>query len=197
MARSLLIRLLRDQRGFTLTEQLVVASGLVVILGAILGLADLAAKSAPTDRERLHAVREAQVEMDKMVRELRKAYSLSITNSGFRVQAQLLDGGVAATVTYNCSDAPVNGVRKCIRSQTGGNGSPPTQTVLPRIANATSRPVFTAQTRNNSAGTPYTTYVRVIVEVPSRGERTTGGTARTVLDDGFYLRNADALRAGS
>lgn len=187
-----LLNRLRDERGFTLTEQLVVASGLVVILGAIMGLADLAAKSAPTDRERVHAVREAQVEVDKMVRELRKAYALSITNAGFRATGQLLDGGVAVTVTYDCSAAPVNGLRKCDRSQSGGT-SPPAQTVLPRIANAAARPVFTAQQRADDAGVNWTTYVRVIVEVPSKGERTTGGTARTVLDDGFYLRNVDAL----
>jgi hypothetical protein len=188
MARSLLIRLLRgvrDHRGFTLVEQLVVSAGLVVILGAIMGLADLAAKSAPTDRERVHAVREAQVELDKMVRELRKAHAITIES--FKATAQLLDGGVDVTVTYDCSAAPVNGVRACVRSQTGGS-SPPTQTVLPRVANATTRPVFTAQQRVG-----WTTYVRVILEVPSKGERTTGGTARTVLDDGFYLRNVDAL----
>ena len=193
MARSPLTRLLRDERGFTLTEQLVVAAGLVVILGAIMGLADLAAKSAPTDRERMHAVREAQVEVDKMVRELRKAYNVSIQGAGFTAVAQLLDGGLPATVTYDCSAAPVNGVRRCIRSQTGGNGGPPTQTVLPRVANATSRPVFTPQQRADATNVNRTTYVRVIVEVPSRGERSTGGKARTVFEDGFYLRNVDAL----
>lgn len=193
MARSLLIRLLhgiRDHRGFTLVEQLVVSAGLVVILGAIMGLGDLAAKSAPTDRERMHAVREAQVELDKMVRELRKAHAITIES--FKATAQLLDGGVAVTVVYDCSAAPVNGLRKCVRSQTGGT-SPPAQTVLPRVANATSRPVFTAQQRPDSSNVNWTTYVRVLLEVPSKGERTTGGKARTVLDDGFYLRNVDAL----
>ena len=193
MARSLLTRLLRglrDHRGFTLIEQLFVAAGLVVILGAIMGLGDLAAKSAPTDRERFHAVREAQVEVDKMVRELRKAHDIAI--EPLRATAQILDGGVPVTVTYDCSGAAVAGVRKCIRSQSGGS-SPPSQTVLPRVANAASRPVFAAQQRADASGINWTTYVRVIVEVPSKGERTTGGSARTVLDDGFYLRNVDAL----
>lgn len=204
MARSLLIRLLRaarDQRGFTLTEQLVVSAGLVVILGAIMGLADLSAKSAPTDRERVHAVREAEVEVDKMVRELRKAHAITI--EPFRATARVLVGGAEAVVTYDCTAAPVNGVRSCQR--TGGGA--PARVVLPRVANATNRPVFTPTQRLGAAtgdeedgegedgeGTAWTTYVRVIVEVPSRGERTTGGKARTVFDDGFYLRNVDALR---
>ena len=193
MPRSLLIRLLhgvRDHRGFTLVEQLVVSAGLVVILGAIMGLADLAAQTAPTDRERVHAVREAQVELDKMVRELRKAHAITI--EPYKATAQLLDEGVNATVTYDCSAAPVNGLRSCVRSQAGGT-SPPTQTVLPRLANGDGRPVFTAQQRPDSSNVGWTTYVRVIVEVPSRGERSVGGQARTVLDDGFYLRNVDAL----
>ncbi|HEX8207775.1 MAG TPA: hypothetical protein VF587_17045 [Solirubrobacteraceae bacterium] len=192
MARRVLTRLLRDERGFTLTEQLVVSAGLVVILGAILGLADIAAKTAPADRERMHAVRETQVEVDKMTRELRKAYAITISSAGFKAVASILDGGVTATVTYDCSAAPVNGLRKCVRSQAGGT-SPPTQAVLPRVANAAARPVFTAQQRADSSGQNWTTYVRVIVEVPSKGERSTGGKARTVFDDGFYLRNVDAL----
>lgn len=193
MARSLLIRLLRsvrDQRGFTLVEQLVVSAGLVVILGAIMGLADLAAKSAPTDRERVHAVREAQVDLDKMVRELRKAHAITI--EPFKATAQLLDGGVTATVTYDCTASAGPGLRRCVRSQTGGT-SPPAQTVLPRVANGSTRPVFTAQQRPDTSNVGWTTYVRVILEVPSSGERATGGKARTVLDDGFYLRNVDAL----
>ena len=193
MARSLLNRLLRgvrDHRGFTLVEQLVVSAGLVVILGAILGLADLAAQTAPADRERVQAVRDAEVELDKMVRELRKAHAIAI--EPFEATAQLLDDGVEVTVNYDCSAPPVNGLRSCIRSQSGGS-SPPTQTVLPRVANGTTRPVFTAQQRPDGNNVGWTTYVRVILEVPSEGERKMAGQARIVLDDGFYLRNVDAL----
>ncbi|HEV2814411.1 MAG TPA: hypothetical protein VGW10_14240 [Solirubrobacteraceae bacterium] len=190
MARRLLTRLLREEDGFTLTEQLIVCVGLAFILAAILGLADVATKSAPADRERVHAVRDAQIELDKMTRELRAAHAIAI--EPFKATAQVLKNNVAVTVTYDCSGTPVNGLRKCVRSQLGGSPGP-SLTVLPRIANATSRPVFTAQQRNDSAGVGWTTYVRTLVEVPSRGERTVGGKARIVLDDGFYLRNIDAL----
>jgi hypothetical protein len=190
MARSLLNRLVREEDGFTLTEQLVVCGGLSVILAAILGLADLAGKTAPADTERVHATREAQVELDKMTRELRGAHAITIES--FKATAQVLKGGVTVTVTYDCSAAPVNGLRKCIRSQVGGTAGA-ARTVLPRVANASSRPVFTATQRPDTSGVNWTTYVRTLVEVPSRGERSVGGTARTVLDDGFYLRNVDAL----
>ena len=95
-------------------------------------------------------------------------------------------------MTYDCSAAPVNGLRKCVRSQTGGS-PPPSITVIARLANANSRPVFTATTRADSNGVQKATYVRTIVEVPERGELSSGSTKRVVLDDGFYLRNVNAL----
>ncbi len=147
MARRLLTRLLRDEKGYSLTEQLVVAAGLAVILAAILGLADLAAKTAPADRERVHAVREAQVEIDKMTRELRAAHAITI--DPLKATATVLKGGVAVTVVYDCSASPVNGLRKCVRTQTGGTAGP-ALTVLPRVANAASRPVFAATQRGRA-----------------------------------------------
>ena len=187
MAGRLLNRLLRDERGFTLVEQLVVCIGLVAILGAILGLGEVASKTAPVERERVHAAQEAQVGLYKMTRELRRAHGIAI--EPFKATAQMLINGAAVTVVYDCSAAPVNGLRKCERQQAGTT----TTTVVERVANADSRPVFTAQTRNDSAGVPWVTYVRTIIEVPARGERTVGARSRIVLDDGFYLRNVDAL----
>ena len=191
MARSLATRLrrgLRDERGFTLTEQLVVCGSLAVILGAILGLADLAAQTAPVERERVHAVRDATVDVNKMTRELRKAHAITV--EPFKATAQVLSSGATITVTYDCSAAPVDGLRKCVRSDSTGAGP---LTVLPRVANATSRPVFTATQRADANGINWTTYVRTLVEVPASGERGTGAKSRIVLDDGFYLRNIDAL----
>jgi hypothetical protein len=190
MARSLLTRLLREEDGFTLTEQLVVAAGMTVILMAILGLSDVAVKQAPQDRERVHAVREAQVALDRMTRELRTAHAITIES--FKATASIYRGGSTITVTYDCSGAAVNGLRKCLRNQTGG-GAPSSTTAIDRVANANSRPVFTATTRADAAGVQWTRYVRVILEVPMKGELKAGSSKRVVLDDGFYLRNVDAL----
>jgi type II secretory pathway pseudopilin PulG len=188
MARALSSRLHRDERGFSLVEQLVVCAGLTIILAAILGLSEVATKLAPTDRERVHAVRDAQVSLDKMTRELRTAHAITI--EPFKATATVLKNGASTTVTYDCSGAAVNGLRTCTRAQTGISG---TTKAIERIANPDARPVFTAQTRNDTTGNPWTTYVRTLIEVPSKGERSTGGTSNVVLDDGFYLRNIDAL----
>ncbi len=190
MAHSVLTRLRRDESGFTLVETLIVSAGLTVILMAILGLADVAGKVAPTERERVHAVRDAEIGMAKMTRELRAAYAISVQN--WKLTATLLKAGTPVTVTYDCSAQPVDGLRKCDRTQSGGAGAP-AQTAIARVANASSRPVFTQTTRNDGGGQPWTTYVKVVVEVPARGERTVGAKSRVVLEDGFYLRNVDAL----
>ena len=190
MARSLLTRLLREEDGFTLTEQLVVAAGMSVILAAILGLSDVAVKQSPQDRERTHAVREAQVGLDRMTRELRTAHAITI--SDFKAVASIYRSGAAITVTYDCTISGGVGLRKCVRSQTGG-GSSPSLTVVDRVANADSRPLFTATTRADSCGVQWPRYVRVLLEVPTKGELKAGSSKRVVLDDGFYLRNVDAL----
>lgn len=190
MALSVLNRLRRDERGFTLAETLIVSAGLAVILAAILGLADVANKVAPTERERVHAVRDAETGVARMTRELRAAHDITVQN--WKVTAKVLKAGSEITVSYDCSAQPVNGLRKCDRTQTGGTVVP-AQTVIARVANGSSRPVFAQTTRNDGGGQPWTTYVRVLVEVPARGERTTGANSRVVLEDGFYLRNVDAL----
>ena len=189
MAGRLLSVLRRDERGFTLVEQLVVCSILAVILAAIAGLSEVASKLAPQERERVHAVRDAEVGLAKMTRELRKAHAITIES--FKATAQIVSNGANVTVVYDCSAAPVDGLRKCDRQQSGS----PTQTFIERVANAETRPVFTAQQRADSNGIAWTTYVRTIVEVPARGERSAsaGAKSRIVLDDGFYLRNVDAL----
>src|SRR3712207_5719880 len=73
MVRRLLSRLRTDQSGFTLVEQLVVAGGLIIIVGAIAGLMEVAQRVTPQDTARAHEVRDAQVGLDRMMRELRHA----------------------------------------------------------------------------------------------------------------------------
>jgi hypothetical protein len=189
MAPRLLIRLRRDESGYSLVEMIAVSLGMVVILMAILGLADVANKIAPTERERVHAMRDAEVGMKKMTRELRTAHDIDV--SSWAVTASILKSGSTIEVTYDCSDVE-DGLRTCTRTQTGGSGAG-TTTAVERLANASSRPVFTATTRTDGTGPAWTPYVKVLLEVPARGERSVGAASRVVLEDGVYLRNVDAL----
>jgi len=187
MSLAKLIRLRREE-GFTLIESLVVCLSLVVVVGAILGLVDLAESLAPNDRERAHAVRDGETGMSRMVRELRQAYDVTVTD--WQVDAKIVLNGVDTTVRFKC-DTPSGAYKKCVRQVIGG-GTPVAELLVDRVANAAARPVFAATTR---AGETAPSYVRAVVELPARGERTTGpGDYRVVLEDGFYLRNVDALR---
>jgi Tfp pilus assembly protein PilV len=183
MARRVLSRLRADQRGFTLIEQLVVAAGLIVILGAILGLLEVSQRLAPQDNERAHAVQEAQTGLERMVRELRHAES-NVTVAAGTVTANVSSRGRNYAVTYDCTGfMPGSSTQKrCVRTEAGNSS-----VVIERVINPAARPVFTQTLRN---GVP--SFIATRIEVPAAGTRIVGQKHRVVLEDGAYLRNVDA-----
>ena len=185
MVHSLVSRLRRGEDGFTLVEQLVVMIGLTVIVAAILGVMDVASKVTPSDTERAHQVREAQVGMDRMVRELRQSYAITVSGAGNIVEADVATRNRDYRVRYDCSGVSP---RRCVRTEPGGGAA--VQDVINHVSNPSDRPVFTAAQRDGTSGT---TYVRAAVEVRASGSRKTGAHShRVVLEDGFFLRNRDA-----
>lgn len=76
MKATVLARVLRQEKGVALTEVLVAGLLLVVMLSAVLNLLDSAVRQAPRDQERAHVVRDAQVGLYRMTRELRQAYEI-------------------------------------------------------------------------------------------------------------------------
>ena len=187
-----LISRLREERGFTLVEQLVCLMGLVVIVSAIAGMTEVTERMAPRDNERGHAVREAQVGVDRMTRELRHAYSFPQAITSSRIVANVLIRGRNYTVTYDCGVAhPAGGgLTRCVRSEAGSS-----QIVVDRVINSTqvgARQLFTLTQRD---GLNY--YVRARLEVPAAGDRKSGlggQEHRVVLEDGIYFRNVHASR---
>jgi Tfp pilus assembly protein PilX len=194
MVRRLLSRLRRDDRGFTLVELMVVSVMLIVILGAIAGLATTAERMAPTDNEGSLQLREAQTGLDGMVRELRAAHAVTAV-SDYVIEADVVQRrtGAASRVRYDCSLAhpTLAGARRCVRQVlVGGVASGAQPVVVDRIVNQTvPKAVFTPTVRDGRVS-----YVSVAVIVPGGGERTGGPSFRTTLEDGLYLRNVDVLR---
>ena len=166
---------MREESGWSLIELLLVSVLLIVILGGTLNLLDTTAKIAPQEQERAEAVREAQVGLARMTRELRQATKvLELTPT--RMQVYVPVSGVRQTVTYDCTatSPTVPAKKACVRTQTNG---PTNELVIDRVSNTT---VFTASGSD---------YVQVRIDVPASGERAEGLRHTIVLDDGFFMRN--------
>jgi type II secretory pathway pseudopilin PulG len=176
------------ETGFALVELLVVASLLIVVLGAILALGETTQRLAPKESERAHVIREAQVGLHRMTRELRHAYQelptvAAPTVSGSTMQASVRGaGGTTRTVRYDCDEAhPTDqAYTRCIRQVFSGGSWSSGEVVIDRVLNGAA--VF--------ALTP-PDYVGARVEVAARGDRKDGYDHRVILEDGFYMRNLD------
>jgi len=184
-----LSRLRTGEAGYSLIELLLVMSMMVVVLGAVLSLADVAQRSTPKDLERAHAIRDAQVGLDRMTRELRQTHTV-VAYSDYTIEVKAWVGGQERQITYDCSDPQPSetGYNRCIRKEIASTASYP---VISRILNgpssSTPSPVFTYTT--NASG--QITYVKATVEASAKGDLKQGFTHRVALHDGFYMRNRD------
>ena len=181
----------REESGFTLVELLVAAGLMLVVVGAVLALLDSSSEVAARDQERTHAIREAQVGVHDMTKELRQAFSI-VSSSPYSIEVHVLRGGVDRDVTYDCNGTSSSGppLGQCVRYEDTGSGPGAASTVVDRLVNKPGSgrpPVFTYST--NGAG--HTTYATVHVEVPAKGERAHGHPYGVVFDDGFFMRNLD------
>ena len=182
---------LRRQEGVTLIELLVATGIFLILLGAVLALLSASNKVAAQDQERTHAIRDTQVGVYRMTRELRQAYSI-VQNTPHKMEVHVWVAGADHDVTYDCTGTSSAGppLGQCVRFETTASGQTPPTTVVDRLVNAPSSgrpPVFTYDVN----GSGQTTYARVHVETPAKGERQDGYGYRVVFDDGFFMRNLD------
>jgi competence protein ComGC len=193
MARvAVMWRRVRGQEaGFTLVEMLVVTAMLVFVLAAVLSISETSQKLAPRDQERADVIRETQVGLYRMTRELRQAHAIN-SSTAYSMDVDVLVGGTTKRVIYDCGQShPAQPAwRRCLRWEVGsGGGAGPADVVVDRILNTQSGggpAVFTYQTKNSKV-----VYASVHLEVPAGGDLTNGHKHRVVLDDGFYMRNLD------
>jgi hypothetical protein len=147
------------------------------VLGAILALAETTQRIAPKESERANVIREAQVGLHRMTKELRHAYQAP-TVSGSSMQASVLTPSGTRAVSYECNHAhPTDSAyTRCLRVAGGTS-----EVIVDRVLNGTT--VFSQPDGTN--------YVRVAVEVAARGDLKDGYDHRVVLDDAIYMRNLD------
>lgn len=178
------MRALRAERGYTVVEFVFVSLILAVVLAATLTVLDKTIEIFPKDQERAHAVRDAQVGLAEITRELRQAYEVHPPPAAGGAPTGSVTVDVALRsmdyrITFDCGSGG-----RCVRSaQTLVSGVPTgtavTRVVLDRVLNGST--VFTRATSN---------FMKVRVEVPATAERDRGDSHNVVLDDGVLMRNA-------
>jgi len=187
--RGTLRRATRDQSGFTTVELVTAAAILAVVLGAVLSLLDTTGAMAPHDQERAHAVREAQVGMHRMTRELRAATLLETTNP-YYLAARVRQGGSEIRVAYDCSGSASNPAwGQCVRTLVPPGGGQPSVLVkaFTNKSGSGGTPVFTYTTGDGGQ----ISYVNVHVDSVVTDQATGRYRYRVPLTSGVYLRNLD------
>jgi hypothetical protein len=169
----------------TLAELLVGMLVMSIVLIAMLGLLDAAVKTAPRDEERANSIREGQVGLHVMTRELREANKVW-TPGKTQIYVNIGDD---KHVLYDCGavhpDDPNQ--RQCLRWEAAvGDELPLDQAGQVVVERRLPGDVFTYEPNLINP-----TFVKVQIQVPQAGEREDGYHANLVLDDGFYLRNTD------
>lgn len=172
-----------------LAEVLVTLVTFTFVMGAILSLLEGAIKQAPKEEERALALREAQVGLHRMTRELRQAYKVldAQPKSMYVLIARSTPPDIH--VKYDCDIVhPANAAyRRCVRWEA------PVGTELP-LSEPGEVVIDRGLSEVNFTYTPSPltpNYVQVHIKVPQKGERVAGYNSNFVLNDGFYLRNTD------
>ncbi|MEX2196448.1 MAG: hypothetical protein WD844_14280 [Thermoleophilaceae bacterium] len=178
---------MRAERGYTIVEALVVVVLLIVVLGGTLSLLDTTAQIAPQENERAHAVREAQVGLGTMVRELRQSRSVEAGYSATGLTVRTPVAGVPTRVAWDCTpdsvSRPGEDLSACRRVQYAADDTTVVSTTHP-LDRLMSDQVFDYTVESGRIQ-----FVTARIEVPASGEREQGLDHRIVLDDGFFLRN--------
>jgi prepilin-type N-terminal cleavage/methylation domain-containing protein len=180
---------LRDEHGFSLIELLVAMSIFMVAIGASFTLVDAGSRAAPREESRADAVKTAQVQLDRMSRELRQAVRITSSSYNF-VDFSVVVAGQTRRVLYDCRGPGTNpSTRSCKRSEGPVGGAlGPSVIVVDNLLNGTDDPegrVFTADDPLQPR------FVEVRIEIAAGGGARNGYAHHLVLDDGVYLRNLD------
>ena len=195
--RDRLRKVASGQAGFSLIELLAAQALFLLVIGAALAMLDTQTKVAPRDRERAFAIREAQVGLAGLVREMRGAQTI-VFASPTRLEVELQRNGALRRVGYKCDQPPATDdpsnphddtYLRCVRVEGAAGAALPSyatgRTVIARVLTGT---VFTY---SPDASNP--TYVTTTLKVPSRGERKESNSNNIVLNDGFFMPNRSTL----
>ena len=172
---------MKDERGFSLIELLVGMLILVLLMLATFSVLDDSTKVALRDNERTSAIREAQVGLDRMIRELRHTRLVNSATAQ-RLDVNVTRRGTDTRVVFDCGVAVpgATGLRRCTRTPAGGNA----EVLVDRV-----RDIGADTSAFTYTPVAAPTHVRVRLGVAVDGGRKGGYKQNLVLTDGTALRN--------
>jgi prepilin-type N-terminal cleavage/methylation domain-containing protein len=183
-------RIHRESDGFSLVEVLMVILLLGIVMGATLSVLSNARGFVGGDIQASHTVEDAQVGLNRMVRELRQATAVSIYNngtlqsgatpSGNQVQATVTLNGASTQILYQCNLTPAGSTLFACLRKTGTT-----------FATSTAgNNVVASQLQSATFSNPSTKYYKVVLQLKSLGNiKSTSFGHSITLTDGFYGRN--------
>jgi hypothetical protein len=187
----------RGEAGYALTELLVVSSLLVIVLGAILALGETTQRITPKETERAHVIREAQVGLHGVTRQLRQAY-LAHSWTEYTLDVTLRDN---KRFSFECDELhpTESGYNRCVRFPVAPDGTKgPGVPVIDRVLNGPAgggtpnpNPVFAYEYKPGAVAGDPPIYAYVSIDVPAKGDRKQGHNHKIALYDGVYMRNLD------
>ena len=188
--------LVDDQSGMTLIELLVAAALLTIVLGATLAPMNTSATIEKRDVALAEAIRDGQIGLQRMVREVRQAYSIrehrrtrSTSRSTWATRTFASSTSATCPTPRRRATRTASSYRRCVRIQAIGNGALPSlasgEVVIDRLLNGTNAdPVFTY--------TPNTISPKFIAaKIESDAGDATSPVFRHAMtfEQGLYLRN--------
>jgi len=188
------MRRLRAQDGFTLPELLVVLAMLPFVALALFKTLDTTSQLAPRSAEYANAVQQAGSGVSLTMRDIRQAYRILGTTPNSVTFLAVLNGvdqkvNISCDITSTAKDDSGQFLRRCVKTTATPTGTLPSpavgQILIDRLIDGTATaPVFTY-----SPDEIVPTFVRMLVQVPSRGEGQKGFTHPITIDNGTELRN--------
>lgn len=128
------MRLVKDQRGFTLIEMMVTMLLMIVVLFALYSIFDMSIRIFSFGNDKVEATENARTGLERMEREVRAAYKTDVNNASSTVfntwdptqvafgnETGVWNSGISAGETIRYS---VNGNNELVRSQGGGTAEP-------------------------------------------------------------------------
>ena len=179
-------RLLRDQRGFSLAEMLVVTAVLGFVMAAVIAIQQKGHEMYRYGTNRVEAQQNARVALDAMTRELRSAQQMVTLGSASNVT--FLDQN-NVQVQYQLSGTDLNRISGGTTATIIGGVQALTMTYC-AVWNAVSNSCTTA-----AASASAVTVIRVELTAKTEDAQSTGsmGDRQTTVESAVRLRNVNAI----